>query len=466
MTSPDDASPLPGDEPRAASDTVPGPRLARPFSGLHYQPASVRLERVTAAAPDLWDTEFVVGQRGRDPHNVIHLLAPLLSSTTPPDGPGAAAQLVSQWLNDGVLSTDTDPAMYLYAYGTPGQMHRGLVVDLPAGEPGGAPLMPHEEVSAATVQRQLDLIDATNAQFEPILVVIQGSMTYHQLLDQVMTLRPLWRFQSEDGADHAIWAIRSPEMVAQLADLTAGIPMLLADGHHRYVALQRSLARPVRSPGDGREHMQQAVATGPDTRPGTGPRRPPGAVVMLMDADHDGLRLGSIQRVVRGLDWERVLSTPGVTVAEITGAEQALTLLAPRAHGDGAVGAVDGAVGAETDQAVITDGRRWVSLTVRAEGQGHPATVVSEPSAAPELAVCQLHARWLPAWRLGAHAVTYVHDVARAVSLATDTGGMAVLLSPPPVDAVFATAGRGGVLPHKATSFGPKPRIGVMMRQW
>jgi uncharacterized protein (DUF1015 family) len=44
-------------------------------------------------------------------------------------------------------------------------------------------------------------------------------------------------------------------------------------------------------------------------------------------------------------------------------------------------------------------------------------------------------------------------------------GGLGVLLPTLSLDTVFAAARAGAVLPRKATSFAPKPRIGLLMRR-
>ncbi|MEV1173353.1 DUF1015 domain-containing protein [Nonomuraea sp. NPDC049784] len=56
------------------------------------------------------------------------------------------------------------------------------------------------------------------------------------------------------------------------------------------------------------------------------------------------------------------------------------------------------------------------------------------------------------------------HDTDAAVRLAIRTGGTAVLLKPLEVDDVLAVAAGGERVPRKSTSFGPKPRTGLVLR--
>lgn len=58
----------------------------------------------------------------------------------------------------------------------------------------------------------------------------------------------------------------------------------------------------------------------------------------------------------------------------------------------------------------------------------------------------------------------YLHDAGGAVRAARRTGGVAVLMRPVDVADVLALAADGERMPRKSTSFGPKPRTGLVMR--
>ena len=56
------------------------------------------------------------------------------------------------------------------------------------------------------------------------------------------------------------------------------------------------------------------------------------------------------------------------------------------------------------------------------------------------------------------------HDPKTAVRLAQESGGTAVLMNPLAVDDVLLVAAHGERVPRKSTSFGPKPRTGLVLR--
>jgi uncharacterized protein (DUF1015 family) len=56
------------------------------------------------------------------------------------------------------------------------------------------------------------------------------------------------------------------------------------------------------------------------------------------------------------------------------------------------------------------------------------------------------------------------HDAAAALARAARSGGTAVVMNPLLMTDVLAVAGGGERVPRKSTSFGPKPRTGVVLR--
>jgi uncharacterized protein (DUF1015 family) len=60
--------------------------------------------------------------------------------------------------------------------------------------------------------------------------------------------------------------------------------------------------------------------------------------------------------------------------------------------------------------------------------------------------------------------VLYRHDTASALTAASRSGGSAVLLRPVPESLVRSLAAGGEKMPRKSTSFGPKPRNGLVLR--
>ena len=66
-------------------------------------------------------------------------------------------------------------------------------------------------------------------------------------------------------------------------------------------------------------------------------------------------------------------------------------------------------------------------------------------------------------WRADEARTSYAHEAAGALRLAARLDGVAVLMRPVTVETVHALAARGERMPRKSTSFGPKPRTGLVL---
>ena len=98
---------------------------------------------------------------------------------------------------------------------------------------------------------------------------------------------------------------------------------------------------------------------------------------------------------------------------------------------------------------VVSDGLAWAVLRV-------PRT--------HEVDAAVLHERLIPDWHIAEEQVGYHHSLDQALNATTRAAGLVVAVRPPTLAEVRAAAARGERMPRKSTSFRPKPRMGVVMR--
>ncbi len=400
----------------------PAPARLRPVPALRYRRPDEALAQVTIAPPDHWDDEQVSSFAGRDPHNVVRLLAPVLAGDGDPGRSDEVADRLRRWLSEGVLAVDPYAAVYVYRCSFGGHALTGVVATLDLPE-SVRRVLPHESLIPAIVERQIRLLRTTGAQLEPVVAVHRATSAWHDLVEHVTSAPADVTTVTEDGVVHTVWACRDPTVIDALAAQAVDIRAMIADGHHRWAALQRAAA-------DDGVHD---------------------ALVMLVDVERGGLRLGPIHRVLPGLTWSQVQRTTVPVGRQLSGEQDVRTELTR-----------------DPESCVLTDGQHWMCVDPL------PAPVVrTGPDRDERLpidvavrrwTVSRLHTEWVPRWGVDERDIEYVHDLSAARRLAARAGGVAVLLPPPSLPAVFAAADAGITLPRKATSFGPKPRIGLLMR--
>ena len=420
--------------------------------------------------------------RAASPYNIVGLTLPALDLDARAAGQIAAARL-RDWLDEGVLAADGSPALYVYEQRGDGFVQRGLIGLVRVGTTA---IHAHEDVMPGPVAGRRELMAAVHGNLEPILLVYNGGTgtgpagtgapparspaplppprfgdgrrrtggapasvvsATSRLVDLTAEERtPLACTVTDDGVTHRVWALTDPAEQADVAADLAARTALIADGHHRYAAYDE-LRASIRATGQGDGPWDYGLA-------------------FLVDADAYPLRLGPIHRVIPHLDPAEAasLAAQAFTVTELpaTGAGPGF---GPEQLAD--------ALGRLADM-----GRHGTAFLLAGRGGlrliSHPdadALAEAMPSAASsrwqaldasvmqELLLARL---WLI--KDNERDVLISHDADEAVRLAVETGGTAVLCNPMELAAVMELAAHGERVPRKSTSFGPKPRTGLVLR--
>ena len=396
------------------SRATPALRL-RPFRGVRYNSAVVPdLAEVTSPPYDVMDRQMIATLLDESARNVVRLILPRMVSDPLSDiDPYArAALLLRRWRSERVLATDPHAALYVYEYGRPGATVCGVIGALELSPVHDHVVLPHEDVMEPIVADRLAMMTAAQANLEPIMLVYDGGGAINDIVDATRAEPPLIDVVSADGAAHRLWRIDNDATTLEIARRLASHQALIADGHHRYAAYLR------------------LQSTHRDDGPGPWDR----GLALLIDQSTCPVQLGPIHRSVSDLALERLTAPAGFSLGSV---------------GDAVA---DGPSPAGRGEFVLTDGVRQAVLTHLAERD--PAVSDAE----------LLHSLVLPSWAVGEDRIGYHHSVAQAVRSARRGGGIAVVMHPAAVAEVMDVARAGKVMPRKSTSFGPKPRTGLVMR--
>jgi uncharacterized protein (DUF1015 family) len=461
-----------------------------PFRGVRYAQDRVSgLAEVTSPPYDVIVQDKEDQLMAADPHNVVRLILPRSIPGHPGEEYRHAAESLCLWQREHILVTDPEPAMYVYeqsASDGSGRLQRGLIgavrlVPLQAGV-----VLPHEDVSPGPVAGRLALMEATQANLEPIFLLYDGDGTGDgkaatqgspagapgaraaearapgarapeaeapgaetpeagaaaRIIEETASREPLIDTRTSDGLRHRLWAVTSATDQAAVAADLRHRQALIADGHHRYAAYLQLQAR------------QHAAGSG------SGPWDY--GLALLVDSSGYPPQIGAIHRVIPGLDVHHAvkLAAPAFAVRTLPGGARDL----PAAMDALAEASAEG-------PAFVLAGEEAAYLI------SHPDPVQAAESMPPEASE-----QWsaLPAsilqellitrlWELtdNEDTVHVVHnDAHAAVRAAQASAGTAVLCSPMTPAEVREVAARGEKVPRKSTSFAPKPRTGLVLRSF
>jgi len=314
------------------------------------------------------------------------------------------------WRERGWITTDPQPAIYLHEFTSAGRTVRGIVGTLEICQRGDGPAMsrvlPHEGIHPAQVDELALRMDEMQLNPAPILLVHRGSPGLRTVLGRVAAGPPTRQFEDAGGQRHRLWAIRSPEELATVDAEVAPSRALIADGHHRYAAYLRMQAA----------HPGTAADSG---------------LAMLVDHADTPLQLRAIHRTLAGVRLDRALDALAALGVPVE-FRPVTTAAAP-----------------DPATLLLTDGRRWALARL----PPHPGTVVE-----------YVHDTLLPAIDRRTPRVSHHPDPDDAVGSAQRRRGTALILPAPTFEQVLDAAVAGRLLPEKATSFQPKPHLGVLMR--
>ncbi len=427
-----------------SSSTVPVSHglVVRPFRGLRYVLDRVSgLADVTSPPYDVIDPDDASRLERLDPHNVVRLILPRVAPATgePRDHSSrydVAARLLTEWLEDGVLDVDDAAALYLYEQTTSTTSQRGLLAAVGLCAPTERVVLPHEDVMPGPVADRLELMRATRANLEPILLVVdRGGPALAELWGQVTSRDPLVDASTGDGTRQQVWAVTDPSWHTRVADELLPRQALIADGHHRWATYRRLQAE---------LHAD-----------GAGPGPWDFGLAMLVTGDNDPLQVAAIHRVVADLDLPDALAAAAVAfTTQPVGQDLGVAL-----------DALASAAGAHPY--LITDGVTFHLLHSPDDARVQAAMPTGHSARWAALDASVLHALLLEdLWDVADadNRVSYLHDVAGAVRAAVRSRGVAVLMRPTTTAEVMALAAAGERMPRKSTSFGPKPRSGLVMR--
>jgi uncharacterized protein (DUF1015 family) len=442
---------LPSGEAPASAST-PGLVLA-PFRGVRYAENRVSgLAEVTSPPYDVIAADNEHQLMAADPHNVVRLILPRHQAGQPGSPYDDAAAELRSWLAGGILVSDSDPALYVYeqvAMNGAGQpdparniVQRGLIGALGLLPYRAGVVQPHEAVAPGPVAGRRQLMEATKANLEPIFLLYRGGDgATRTLVDEVAGSRPpLTEACTQDGLRHRLWSITDPAELAAIATDLAPRTALIADGHHRYAAYLQL-----------QERLRAARGAGPWDL----------GLALLVDSDAYPPRVGAIHRVIEGLVPESAarLAASVFKVRELPGGT---------ADAAAALEALAAACGHGSVAFLLTGGGRAYLLT-----DPDPAQLrVAVPEQPAELwqQLCGAVLEGLLFARIWGiedddRSVRAVHDAAQAIKSAdAESGGTAVICCPMSAAQVYEVAALGQRVPRKSTSFGPKPRTGLVMR--
>jgi uncharacterized protein (DUF1015 family) len=212
------------------------------FRGIRYDLGHVgSLSNVVAPPYDVIDADLQQKLYELHPANVVRLILnkDQAGDTEQGNRYTRAARMMRSWQREGVLFTESDPAIYVYHQvfneGGASYTRRGFMCRVRLERFGEGNIYPHEETHGAAKADRLKLWSACKANLSQIFGLYPDDSNEAQniLEAAIVGVAPL---EATDhlGVVHRIWPVKDIATITAVIAAMGDKAVYIADGHHRY----------------------------------------------------------------------------------------------------------------------------------------------------------------------------------------------------------------------------------------
>ena len=254
------------------------------FKGMRYSKDAGEISQLCCPPYDIISDTQRQEFLDTNPNNIIRLELP--KGDEPYKN---ASEILKMWQDNGVLSKEDKPAIYIYeeeftAYGVRKSI-KGIIVRVKVEEFSKGIILPHEFTLSKAKEDRFNLMKATNCNFSQIYALyMDEAHTTLNTIDDNSKDDAVLEFTDNDNVTHRLWIVTDEAVIEKLVADFADRKLYIADGHHRYeTALNyRNYCREngISKEGDAQDYQ----------------------MIYLVDMEHPGLVVFPTHRLVRDLE--------------------------------------------------------------------------------------------------------------------------------------------------------------------
>ncbi|MCS7304504.1 MAG: DUF1015 domain-containing protein [Thermoguttaceae bacterium] len=212
------------------------------FRGIRYDLGRVgSLSDVVCPPYDVITPQLQEELYRRHPYNFVRLE---LNRIDPTDDEAnnrytRAGRLFRQWLAEGVLFIEADPAIYVYhqEFSLSGKRYirRGFMARMRLSRFGEGIVFPHEETMSGPKWDRYMLTAVCKANLSQVFGLYPDPENQAQaILEEAIADQPPLEAVDHLGVVHRMWPVSNVEVIRRVSAIMGPKPVFIADGHHRY----------------------------------------------------------------------------------------------------------------------------------------------------------------------------------------------------------------------------------------
>jgi len=423
----------------------------RPFKGWRYSTAG-DVSSLIAPPYDVLSQQDKAELLARNPHNIVAVDLPHCPpyDAGPDETYARAAEILASWRSSGVLIREQRPALYAYeqrfSWSGRSYVRRGMICGV-RGTPLGRDVLAHEQTRPGPKADRLKLTQHTRTQLSPVFGFYEDeSGCAAEALWSAAVGPPAVRGEL-DAVQESLWVVTDADVIRNVVDCLARVPVFIADGHHRYTTALNYRDELLAAGAIDEDHEANFV------------------MFVLVPRDDPGLLILPTHRLISGLASGFTLGALAETAEQFTWEKHDRDAIEDQLRDVGGWLSKFG----RGAMAFIQSGSRDIWIARLRDQEAMRRAAPDQTEVWRQLDVAVLHTLIidgaLQPWRTERTQVEYsaqAADVLAAVQTGQATIG--VFLQGTDITAVQAIARAGASMPPKSTYFYPKPVTGMVLK--
>jgi uncharacterized protein (DUF1015 family) len=206
----------------------------RPFRAIRYtkkagDPKNLITQPYDKIAPALQREYYEISA-----YNYCRLILPVENNKYE-----TAQHRIQKWLNEGILSKDKEPAIFVskQTFKLNGKTctRTGLIAALRLCPYDENTVFPHEVTYKEPKTDRLNMLRAVQKDLEPVFLIYSdpNNVTI-DFFSEITKTKPAIEVEDSFGVKHAIWRVTNPQSLKLIQQAMENKKLVITDGHHRY----------------------------------------------------------------------------------------------------------------------------------------------------------------------------------------------------------------------------------------
>lgn len=214
--------------------------ILKAFKGI--RPVADKSRLIASRPYDVLNRKEALLEAGDNKYSFLHIIKPEIDLPDSVDEHDAKVyqkgkENFIKLLDDGIMVTDKDECLYIYAQTMGARTQYGIVGCAAVEDYLNNVILKHELTRPDKEEDRKKHIRVSGLNYEPVFFVYPDNTELNNIVTGIVKEKPEYNFIADDGFGHHFWVIRDKEVIKRVIDIFATIPhTYVADGHHRTAA--------------------------------------------------------------------------------------------------------------------------------------------------------------------------------------------------------------------------------------